>query len=176
MLESRQGPVAEGANVSLRPAAAGDSEFLYRLYASTREDVAAVPWPAAERERFLRSQWTAQQADYETRFPDSVHSVVVLGGIDVGRIWIDRRPDEIRMLDVAILPEHRNSGVGAQLVGRLIAESQLADLPLRHSVYKANLDALRFYERMGFATVEDFELYVLMEWQREQPTRPTPTG
>lgn len=145
--------------------AAADRDFLLRVYAGTRDDVAAVPWPEERRREFLEMQFAAQAADYETRFPAAEHSIVLVGGVPHGRIWIDRNDAEIRLLDVALLPERRNRGTGQVLLKRLIAEAQEAGKPLRHSVYKSNVDAIRFYERLGFEVVEDFEMYVLMEWR-----------
>ncbi len=142
-----------------------DRDFLLRVYEGTRDDARAVPWPEEQRREFVAMQFAAQSADYETRFPNAEHSIVLVDGLPHGRIWIDRADTEIRLLDVALLPERRNRGTGRVLLERLIAEARDAGKPLRHSVYKSNTDALRFYERLGFAVVEDFELYVLMEWQ-----------
>jgi ribosomal protein S18 acetylase RimI-like enzyme len=152
------------SHVALRSVTAADDDLVFWIYASTREDVAAAPWDATERETFLRHQYAAQRADYEARFPDATHSIIVVDDNDVGRIWVDRRPDEIRLLDIALLAEHRNRGLGDELVSALIAEARREDVPLRHSVYKDNAAALRFYARLGFEVVEDFGMYVLMEW------------
>jgi ribosomal protein S18 acetylase RimI-like enzyme len=151
-------------SLTLRPVTNDDAELLYRVYASTRDDVLAAPLSDSQLQEFLRMQCAAQQRDYEARFPNATHSIVVADGADVGRIWIDRRPDEIRLLDVTLLPEHRNVGLGAELLGRLIAESLDEEKPLRHSVYKENVSAMRLYHRLGFGVIEDFEVYVLMEW------------
>ena len=123
-----------------------------------------MPWGDAERQAFLDMQYTAQRDDYETRFPDAEHSIVLVDGVAHGRLWVDRRGDEIRLLDIALLPERRNRGTGRELIDRLITEAREAGVPLRHSVYKTNEGALRFYERLGFVVVEDYEMYVLMEW------------
>lgn len=150
--------------LELRSVTAADDDLVFSIYASTREDIAVAPWDATQREAFLRQQCSAQRSDYEARFPDATHSIIVVDGIDAGRIWVDRRTDEIRLLDIALLPDYRNRAIGAELLGRLIDESAAAGTPLRHSVYKDNVDGLRFYDRLGFAVVEDFGMYVLMEW------------
>ena len=156
--------MAGGIEIELRAVGSRDDDFLYSVYASTRDDIAAVPWDDTTRTAFLRQQYQAQRSDYETRFPEAAHSVIVADDVDVGRIWINRQPDEIRLLDISVLPAHRNRGIGAELVGRLIAESSAREIPLRHSVYKDNESALRFYDRFGFEVIEDFGMYVLMEW------------
>lgn len=156
--------------MTLRPVTGADRDFLLRVYAGTRDDVLQAPWDGAERKAFLEMQFTAQQRDYETRFPEAQHSIVLVDGVPHGRIWIDRNDEEIRLLDVALLPERRNRGTGRVLLERLIAEAREAAKPLRHSVYTTNIDALRFYERLGFEVVEDFEMYVLMEWRPGAPS------
>ncbi|MGI9644273.1 MAG: GNAT family N-acetyltransferase [Ilumatobacteraceae bacterium] len=153
------------AEISLRQVNRTDEPLLLELYASTRDDVAQAPLTDEERREFIRMQFDAQRTDYEVRFPAAQHSIVLFDGAAGGRIWIDRRPDEIRLLDIALLPEHRDEGIGRVLVERLIDEARIAGIPLRHSVLSTNLDALRFYERLGFEVIEDFELYVLMEWR-----------
>jgi ribosomal protein S18 acetylase RimI-like enzyme len=125
-----------------------------------------VPWTDAEKQAFLEFQFEAQQNDYLRRFPHAEHSIVIFEGDSVGRIWIDRQEGEIRLLDVTILPDHQNQGIGTILLKELQQESASGGKPLRHSVYKTNTKALRFYHRLGFEVVEDFEAYVLMEWTK----------
>jgi ribosomal protein S18 acetylase RimI-like enzyme len=148
--------------------AEGDAGFLFEIYAGTRDDAASVEWTAEERESFLRMQFEAQRTDYQNRFPTSQHSIILVDGVACGRIWVDRDTNEIRLLDIALLPESRGRGTGRILLNRLIVESQDAGVPLRHSVSKANVAALRFYSRLGFEVIEEFDLYVLMEWVGQQ--------
>ncbi len=153
------------ADVTLRPVTQDDRGFLFQVYAGTREDeIAQTGWTDEEKHAFLEMQFAAQQADYSKRFPDSEQTIVLVGDNPVGRMWVARWDDEIRLLDIALLPEHRNAGTGQILLERLQAEAARAERPLRHSVYKMNDRALRFYERLGFAVIEDSETYVLMEW------------
>ena len=151
--------------VSLRPAAAADEEFLRRVFAGSRDDLDLLPWDEATKRQFADAQYQAQLADYTKRFPDAELSVVVVDGEDHGRIWVNRAADEIRLLDIAILPEHRSRGTGKVLLERLIAEARAAGLPLRHAVFRDNEDGLRFYERLGFVVAEDAGTYVFMEWR-----------
>lgn len=153
------------ADVTLRPVAPDDREFLLRVYAGTREDeLAQTGWTDDEKQAFIEMQFTAQHADYSTRFPDGEHSIVLVGDSPAGRMWVARWEEEMRLLDIALLPERRNAGTGRILLERLQAEAAQRGTPLRHSVYKMNDGALRFYERLGFTVIEDFETYVLMEW------------
>ena len=66
---------------SLRPIAAGDEEFLRRVYASTREEeLAQTPWNEQERAEFLRFQFDAQHKYYIEQFPEAQFDVIELYG------------------------------------------------------------------------------------------------
>ena len=160
---------AGGERVGLRPAAEGDYEELVRVYASTRAaELEQVTWWDDEQKlAFCRAQYDAQKAEYEARFPASEYDVILLGGSTAGRIWVARTEDEIRLLDIALLPEVRRRGVGAALVGALIEEARASGKRLRHMVFMLNTDARRFYERLGFRVFEDIGGYLHMEWAPE---------
>jgi ribosomal protein S18 acetylase RimI-like enzyme len=162
-----------GGEVSLRPVAPGDEEFLLAVYASTREEeLAQVEWPEGQKELFLRSQCDAQRTEYEGRFPDAEYDVISVDGRPAGRLWVGRTADEIRLLDIALLPEFRNRGVGEALLRRLTAEAARTGLPLRHMVFILNTGAKRFYERLGFEVFEDHGAYLHMEWRRRAADAP----
>jgi GNAT superfamily N-acetyltransferase len=76
-------------------------------------------------------------------------------GYLVGRMRepVDTRPVRVAVLEsMYVLPARRRAGVGAALVGefRVWAAQQRADR-LSVTAYAANADAIRFYEREGFA-------------------------
>ena len=156
--------------IALRPVGDDDEGLLLMLYAQTRaEELARLPWSDEQKDLFVRHQFEAQWVDYATRFPGAEHSIITEGGEPAGRVWIDRRPGEIRMLDIIVDVQRQGRGIGTAVLGWLIDEATSAETALRHSVLRANQAAQRFYERLGFVVVEDFELYVLMEWR--QPER-----
>ncbi len=159
-----QRPLDEGGEVRLRPVEPGDEDFLLRVYASSRADeMALVPWDEEQKRAFVRSQFEAQYAQYNARFPDAEYNLILFRGSPAGRLWIGRTPEQIRLLDIAILPEFQNRGIGAVLLKSLLAESEQRRLPLRHMVFKLNEAALRFYRRFGFTQIEDVGAYIHME-------------
>lgn len=156
-----------GRLVSLRPATEEDYEDLVRVYASTRApELAQVTWwDEGQKLAFCRAQYDAQKAEYSARFPDAEYDVILLDGRTAGRIWIGRAADEIRLLDIALLPEAQRQGIGAVLVGSLIEEARSTGKRLRHMVFMLNTEARRFYERLGFRVLEDLGGYLHMEWR-----------
>ena len=167
----------EGGEVRLRSVEPGDEDFLLRVYASSRAaEMALVPWDEEQKRAFVRSQFEAQYAQYSERFPDAEYDLILFRGSPAGRLWIGRTPEEIRLLDIALLPEFQNRGIGAVLLKSLLAESEQRRLPLRHMVFKLNDAALRFYRRFGFTQIEDVGAYIHMERRpasaTDEPPRP----
>ena len=57
-----------------------------------------------------------QEQHYEREFPLAERSLIMVGRERAGRLIIDRRGDEIHIVDISILPEHRGRGVGSALI------------------------------------------------------------
>lgn len=150
--------------VAYRPVEDGDLPFLAEVYASTRrEELAPLPWTEAEKDGFLRSQFEAQRRHYEEHFPDCAFLVIERAGDPVGRLYVDRREDEIRLVDIALLPESRGNGLGTAILKRVLEEGRRKGLPVRIHVEREN-PARRLYERLGFREGGEHGVYLLMEW------------
>ena len=155
-------------SVTLRPVTPDDDEFLLAVYTSTRADeLAQVDWQPGQKESFVRWQFDLQRKEYDARYPGARYEVVLVNGQPAGRIWVGVDDTEIRLLDIGLLEEFQNRGVGTVLLKRLIAEAGEANKSLRHMVFVLNNDAHRFYERLGFVTFEDVGGYKHMEWKGE---------
>ncbi len=151
----------------LRPVMPEDEEFLLLLYAGTRaRELDQAEWAEGQRYQFVRWQFEMQRREYQTRFPDAEYSLIVVDEKPAGRMWIGEDEQQIRLLDIAILPGFQNRGLGTLLLRHLIERASLAGKPLRHMVFVLNDDAHRFYERLGFVIIEDLGAYKHMEWRR----------
>lgn len=165
-LHDLQTTLPAGHVLTLRRVTPEDDEFLLALYSSTREaELAQVEWVEGQKDQFLRWQFQLQRSEYETRFPDAEYYVVLLDDQPAGRIWIGSDDEQIRLLDIALLPEYQSRGAGTALLRRLIERATLEGKPLRHMVFVLNNDAHRFYERLGFIVIEDLGAYKHMEWR-----------
>jgi ribosomal protein S18 acetylase RimI-like enzyme len=155
--------------VTLRPARPEDEAFLYQLYADTRAaELAALDWSDAQREAFLSLQFRAQQAHY-AEYPNADPQIIVEVDRAIGRLLVSRLADEIRLVDIALLPQWRGRGIGAVLIQQLLDEAARLDKPVRLHVEKSN-PAQRLYRRLGFTPLADIGLYYLMEWQLPRKT------
>jgi ribosomal protein S18 acetylase RimI-like enzyme len=147
----------------LRPATDADREFLVRVYGSTRsEELAVTGWPQAEVDAFVRMQFDMQDRHYRSAFPDAERSIVEVDGRPVGRLYVHRDDAEIRILDVALLPEVRRTGIGGALLADVVDEASRSGRPVRIHVEARN-PAMSLYERLGFVRVANEGAYVLME-------------
>jgi ribosomal protein S18 acetylase RimI-like enzyme len=164
------------AELTLRPVTAEDRPFLERVYASTRaEELAVVPWTDLQKAAFLRFQFDDQDRHYRQHYAQARFDVVLAGGTAVGRLYVDRSGSEIRLIDIALLPEHRGAGIGSALLGALIAEARREQKPLTIHVEHGN-PAQRLYQRLGFRfTGSETGVYRLMEWRAsdERPASAT---
>ena len=132
------------------------------MYASTRwEELEPVPWDEATKRAFLRRQFEAQDAHYRGNYRDTSYDVIEVGGEPAGRLYVARWPDELRIVDIALLPPFRGRGVGTDLLRRLIDEADTAGKPLSIHV-ETNNPARSLYDRLGFEVVEDRGVYVFL--------------
>lgn len=156
------------SDASIRP---DDEEFLFRLYASTRqEEISAWGWNQAQQEAFLRMQYMAQRRWYDVAYAGAEHRLILenKGGNDepIGRILVQRAKGVIELVDISLLPEHRNRGIGTALLRELIEESRKSRATVRLQVLRNNEGAIRLYRRLGFAIVSEDELRYHMELSR----------
>ena len=148
----------------LRPARDSDRALLYEVYASTRADeLAVVPWDEPTKNAFLTHQFEAQDVHYKQHYPDASFDLIEVDGAAAGRLYVDRREDEIRIIDIALLPRFRGRGIGATLLRELIDEADGSGHKLSIHVERENR-ARTLYERLGFTVAaDDGGIYLLME-------------
>jgi ribosomal protein S18 acetylase RimI-like enzyme len=121
-----------------------------------------VTWDDAQKDAFLRMQFDAQDAWWRENYAAASFDVIVVDGESAGRLYVHRGPSEIRIVDIALIPEHRGGGVGSRLLRELLAEADSAGKKVTIHVERMN-PALRLYERLGFAVAEDKGVYLFLE-------------
>ena len=156
------------ARFSFRPALlqgeGNDLPFLRALYASTREaELAPTGWPQQQIDAFLLQQFEAQHHHYMEHFAGADFDLIVDGGGEpIGRLYLEEREDEFRVIDIALVPEARGHGIGGRILGDILQRAFASGKAVRIHVEKNN-PALRFYRRLGFEPVEESGVYHLME-------------
>lgn len=163
---ARLGPEVRAIGLALRredPEA--DGGFLDRLYATTRvEELAQTGWNASEVRRFLHEQSRLQRAHYREHYPDAEFLLLVDDDEPVGRLYLDARQAELRLMDIALLPAWRGSGRGRAIIRALQRGAAEEGLAITLHVEPFN-PASRLYRRLGFEPMETRGVYEFMRWR-----------
>ena len=133
--------------ITLRDALPDDEPFLFKVYASTRaQEMALVPWDDEQRKSFLTMQFAAQHSHYQAQFPDASYSLICREEVPLGRFYVLRNEEDIRILDLTLLPEYRN----------------------RVQIYVETYNpSLRLFERLGFKNIAEEGINFLLEWRAD---------
>jgi ribosomal protein S18 acetylase RimI-like enzyme len=140
-----------------------DRDFLYKLYASTRTDeIKLTDWDNTQIELFLRFQFEAQLKHYLNNYKKATFEIITIQSKDAGRLYLNQDENEIRIIDISLLPEYRGKGFGSEIMGEILKNGEQLKKPVRLSVF-INNPAQRFYKRLGFVKISDEPPYIQME-------------
>ena len=142
---------------------------LFDIYSSTREKELQVVthWPAELKKEFLTQQFNAQHTYYQNNYLGADFWLLIKDEQPIGRLYVDWNNAEctIRIIDIAILPNWQNEGIGSGIFKDLMVKATELDRPLSIHVESFN-PAKRLYERLGFKMVSETNgVYHLMEWK-----------
>lgn len=141
-----------------------DLPFLELLYRSTREaELDRTPWSEAQKQAFIAMQFTAQHRHYQEHYPDALWLILLQQGTPVGRLYLERWSKEHRIIDIALVPQRRGSGIGSAVLEDLMEEASAMQKLVSIHVEKEN-PAMRLYRRLGFTKIEDKGVYDLLSW------------
>jgi ribosomal protein S18 acetylase RimI-like enzyme len=153
--------------ISLREVTDDDYAFMRHLYGGIRAaEMAHFPFTQDDWERFLDQQFDAQSVYYLEHYPGADRMIVEEDGSAIGRFYVDRREQEIRIMDIALVESARNRGIGTRFIRRVLEEGASSGRRVTIHVEAYN-PALRLYQRLGFRPVQTNGVYHLMEWLPE---------
>ena len=154
------------AGLKFRPIAEADLEFLEQLYACTREqELAAVPWPDTSKRLFLHQQFTLQHQHYRQHYAGADLLVIEEDDVPIGRVYLHRGAQEIRLMDIALIAQRRHQGLGTAIIGELLHEADTAHCAVTLHV-EPNNPAQRLYASLGFVLCENRGVY---DFLRREP-------
>ena len=149
------------ASVDWRDAHPSDEPFLRSLWAATfGSTFAMLPEPLAS--QLCSQQYDMQLAGYRQRLQGCTVHVVQRGAEPVGRVILAAEPARVEIVDLAILPAFQGTGVGSEVIRRVLAEA--AGTPVQLWVEHSRPRARALYERLGFVEVETSATHARMEW------------
>lgn len=155
---------AASFGIKVREMTPDDMPFLAQVYRSTREEeMARAPWDEGEKQAFISMQFFAQHQHYQTHYSNALWLIITRSGEAIGRLYLERWQSEHRIIDIALLPACRGTGIGSAILCDLMDEASAAQKTVGIHVEKAN-PAMALYHRLGFVTIEDKGVYDLLRW------------
>ncbi len=155
-------------DLTLRPISYADNALLLHIYASTRvQDTELMQHlGTSHKEVFLQQQFNAQHVYYQNNYKGGNFYVIVKNANPVGRLYLHEQYGDgsVRIIDITILPEWRNKGIGEGLLRDVMKLAQQIGKPVTFHVEKLNR-AIYLYKRLGFEIVSEVNsVYYLMKW------------
>lgn len=165
--------VLTNTSLHLRPIASCDAEALCRIYASTRteEMEQVVNWSPVQKQAFLEWQFRTQHQYYREYYPGAWFWMLELDGEAIGRLYLQAKhtDNSVRIIDITLLPQWRNRGIGRQLLLDVMHFATQQDRAITIHVESFN-PAMRLYQRLGFELVSVTNgVYHLLEWKHSTP-------
>ena len=129
--------------------------------------MALLDWSDQQKQQFLRMQFNAQHTYYHEQFTEARFDIIEQDSRRIGRLYVDRRPADIRIIDIALMPEYRGKGIGGGIMQALLDEAAACNKSVSIHV-EHNNPAMHLYQRLGFRHVSDEGVYYLMEWSADR--------
>ena len=149
--------------IQLRPVEKKDDSFIETVYRSTREDeLNLTNWNEQQKNVFSIMQSMAQLAEYKTKFHGAACQVIIYNNQDAGRFYTWENDNEIRLIDITLLPQFRGKGIGTSLLQELIKKSNKVQKKISLHVDPVN-PALQLYRRLGFIHIKNNGRHYYME-------------
>jgi ribosomal protein S18 acetylase RimI-like enzyme len=145
--------------VTTRAATEQDDAFLFELFKAVRlPEFAYASLAPAQHDLLMDIQYAGQKQSYNAQYAGGDH-IVLVDGLPIGRIWLFRGDAEHQLVDISLMPEFRNRGIGGVLVRDAVAAARDAGVRLCCSVAVTNAASLRFHQRLGFQIAGQDEIY-----------------
>ena len=134
------------------------------LYASTRAaELELTNWSKPQKLAFTDRQFDLQRQHYRTYYPATQWCVLEDNGVPMGRLYLERRATTLLIIDIALLPQWRDRGLGTALLEWVCAQANAAGKSVTVAVEKNNR-AQTLYRRLGFREIADHGVYWDMQW------------
>lgn len=142
--------------VSLCPVEPSHTDFLLKLFNECRPDLELIGGiNEKQKEDIIFQQFTLEQEQLIKMYPDVEFNVVMLNEKPVGRIYIHHGETADRILEIGLLAEYRNLGIGRKLITTAIENAIKKNKSVRLQVAWFNQRAYKFYKEIGFRVIEN---------------------
>lgn len=153
---------------TLRPERADDATFLRRLFVANNAGMLRDAGIAESViDNLMDVQFRSQADTYRRQFPHAEFLIVERDGEAIGRWICDDEGDAELFVDIALLPESQNRGLGAAFVAAMMRRALDRGKAPRASVLASNLPCLKMCRRIGFRVVDRDDVYVHLRGVRD---------
>ncbi len=153
------------SNLETCPVSETDLPFLLKLYGTTREqELAQFGWTDEQKRQFIKFQFEAQSRQYRESYPNATFDLILLDNAAIGRLYLEECQTQIRVIDIALLPQYRCQGIGSRFLRGIKQGATVLNKTVSIHVQQNN-PALYLYQRLGFNKVGEYGIYVQMMWQ-----------
>lgn len=139
--------------VDTRPVTSDDFELAYRIKCAAMRPYVEATWGWDEE---------TQRRLHATRCRVDESELLLVGEEPVGYLYVVRKPHEIVLVSIHVLPDWQSKGVGTTIIQGLSAEARRAGIPIRLQVLRVNERARALYERHGFRVTETSDTHYQM--------------
>jgi len=148
--KGERGPRVTLQAVTLEPAQPADDVFLLEVYASTcSQEMAFAGWSREQRGLYLGMRYEAERHSRARAFPEAEYWIIRRDDVPAGSMIVSRSRGEVLLLDLALLPEHRNKKIGSLVMASLMEEASQSGKVVRLRVQSSN-PARDWLHRVGF--------------------------
>ncbi len=148
----------------LRPCREADDAFVYDVFCTTWEhEVAALPNQKLA-QHVLRIQHIAQERRFENTYPSFQRYVVMEADEPAGRLYVYETGSGLQIIDLTLMPEYRNRGIGTRILKDLLAYATQEGQTVGLRVERRNEGATMLAISLGFRLVGFDDVENVFEW------------
>jgi ribosomal protein S18 acetylase RimI-like enzyme len=147
--------------VERRPATPRDIALLRGFYADAHIELTVLP--PDTRFVLIDMQFRAQRRQHTAQFPDAQHDILVVNGVEVGRVLVDRSQGGCHIIDISVSLGHRRAGIATTVLTEIVDEAAAAGQRVWLTIWAGNAAARQLCERAGLAVSSDADGYLTME-------------
>ncbi len=155
-------------SLSIRPIQDEDLMVLNEIYGSTREKELkqVVEWNDEQKKNFVLQQFMAQHDYYQKNYIGAAFYTIQKNKVAIGRLYIHENFQEkgVRIIDIAILPNWQNKGIGKSILKDILAKASKLNRAVSIHVETFN-PAMKLYKKLGFEKISETNgVYHLLAW------------
>ncbi len=151
MILSEQPDSKEAHSIAFREVTQSDIPWLVALRMATMD----------EHHRAAGRALSAEDHRSRVLYDFAAIQIVLRDGRDIGMIKVQRTSSTWRLVQIQLLPEHQNQGIGRQILVGLLADAKSHGAAIELNVLKNNR-ARELYGRLGFRVVAEKGRAVVM--------------